>query len=345
MADLVLSGLTKRFGEIRAIRELSLEVASGEFIVLLGPSGAGKTTTLRLVAGLEKPDAGQVHIGGHDVTALAPALRDVTFVFQQYSLYPHLNVFDNLAFPLRSPMRRIPEDEIRRKVTAVAKMLRIDDKLASPATKLSGGQMQRVAIGRSLVREPAVTLMDEPLSSLDAKLRNDLRLELKRIQQDMGATLLYVTHDQIEAMTLATRIGVLEAGQLVQVGTPQQIYRDPVSSYVAARLGSPRINLLPREATGTLPAPGRTATVGVRPDGTKLAPANGHDCGHAKALVRRIEHLGDQKHVHVALGGASSDVELITLYNEPSGLEPGRAVSVEFTAPLFFDAGGQRIQS
>jgi multiple sugar transport system ATP-binding protein len=146
-------------------------------------------------------------------------------------------------------------------------------------------------------------------------------------------------------MTLATRIGVLEQGMLVQVGTPQQIYRDPVSSYVAARLGSPRINLLPREATGTLSAPARTATVGVRPDGTKLAPANGHDIGHVKALVRRIEHLGDQKHVHVALGGASRDVELITLCNDPSGLEPGRAVSVEFTAPLFFDAGGQRIQS
>jgi multiple sugar transport system ATP-binding protein len=343
MAELVLQGLSKRFGETPAVRGLSLHVASGEFIVLLGPSGAGKTTTLRLVAGLERPDAGQVLINGHDVTTLAPALRDVTFVFQQYSLYPHLNVFDNLAFPLRSPMRRIPEDAVRAKVTEVARMLRIEDKLANPATRLSGGQMQRVAIGRALVREPAVTLMDEPLSSLDAKLRNDLRLELKRIQQDLGATLLYVTHDQTEAMTLATRIGVLERGVLVQVGTPQQIYRDPVSSYVAARLGAPRINLLPRDAIGILPVPLATATVGVRPDGTRLAPANGHDRGHAQALVRRIEHLGDQKHVHVALGGASSDVELVTLCDDPSGLEPGRAVSVEFTAPLFFDAAGLRI--
>ncbi|HYJ99693.1 MAG TPA: ABC transporter ATP-binding protein, partial [Burkholderiaceae bacterium] len=263
MADLLLQGLNKRFAEVQAVRDLDLEVGSGEFIVLLGPSGAGKTTTLRLVAGLERPDAGTVHIGGHDVTALAPALRDVTFVFQQYSLYPHLSVFDNLAFPLRSPLRRTPEAEIQRKVVEVAKMLRIDDKLANPATKLSGGQMQRVAIGRALVREPAVTLMDEPLSSLDAKLRNDLRLELKRIQQDLGATLLYVTHDQIEAMTLATRIGVLDRGALVQVGTPQQIYRDPVSSYVAARLGSPRINLLPRTVTGSLPAPAAAATIGV----------------------------------------------------------------------------------
>ncbi|HET9207756.1 MAG TPA: ABC transporter ATP-binding protein [Burkholderiaceae bacterium] len=345
MADLLLKGLSKRFGDVQAVRELQLEVASGEFIVLLGPSGAGKTSTLRLVAGLEQPDAGSVHIGGHDMTRIAPALRDVTFVFQQYSLYPHLNVFDNLAFPLRSPLRRTPEVEIQRKVLEVAKLLRIDDKLGNAATKLSGGQMQRVAIGRALVREPAVTLMDEPLSSLDAKLRNDLRLELKRIQQDLGATLLYVTHDQIEAMTLATRIGVLDRGTLVQVGSPQQIYRDPVSSTVAARLGSPRINLLPRASTGSLPAPPAAATIGVRPDGSKLRLANGHDSGHARALVRRVEHLGDQTHVYVALvGTASGEIELVALCRDTSGFEPGRAVSVEFSAPLFFDGGGQRIR-
>ena len=343
MAELCLQGLGKRFGAVEAIKGLSLDVAAGEFVVLLGPSGAGKTTTLRLVAGLEAPDAGSVHIGGHDVTGIAPALRDVTFVFQQYSLYPHLSVYDNLAFPLRSPMRRTPEDQVRRKVTEVATMLRIADKLASPATKLSGGQMQRVAIGRALVREPAVTLMDEPLSSLDAKLRNDLRLELKRIQQDLCATLLYVTHDQTEAMTLADRIVVLDHGALVQVGTPRQIYQDPVSAYVAARLGAPRINLLPRAATGTLAAPAAAATIGVRPDGTALAPANGHDRGHAQALVRRVEHLGDQTHVYVALGGAASEVELVTLCSDTRGLEPGRAVSVEFRAPLFFDAAGQRL--
>jgi multiple sugar transport system ATP-binding protein len=343
MAELALRGLVKRFGDVSAVRELNLEVASGEFIVLLGPSGAGKTTTLRLVAGLETPDAGQVHIGGFDVTRTAPALRDVTFVFQQYSLYPHLSVFDNLAFPLRSPMRRTPEADVRRKVNEVARLLRIEDKLANPATKLSGGQMQRVAIGRALVREPAVTLMDEPLSSLDAKLRNDLRLELKRIQQDLNATMLYVTHDQTEAMTLADRIGVLDHGVLVQVGTPQQIYREPVSSYVAARLGSPRINLLPRALVGNLDAPAAAATVGVRPDATRLALANGHDSGHVKALVRRIEHLGSEKHVHVALGHSAQEIELITLCHDVGGLEPGRAVSVEFTAPLYFDAAGQRI--
>jgi multiple sugar transport system ATP-binding protein len=347
MAELALRGLTKRFGDVTAVRELNLEIASGEFIVLLGPSGAGKTTTLRLVAGLEHADAGSVHIGGVDVTRTAPALRDVTFVFQQYSLYPHLNVFDNLAFPLRSPMRRIAEDEVKRKVTEVARLLRIDDKLANPATKLSGGQMQRVAIGRALVRDPAVTLMDEPLSSLDAKLRNDLRLELKRIQQDLGATMLYVTHDQTEAMTLANRIGVLERGALVQVGTPQQIYREPVNAYVAARLGSPRINLLPRSVIGKLKAPSAAATIGVRPDATRLTWANvhdqGHDAGHVQAQVRRIEHLGDQINVHMALATNTGEHELITLCQDATGLEPGRSVSVQFTAPLFFDAAGQRI--
>jgi len=225
MAELRLEGVAKRFGTTQAVQGLNLTVADGEFVVLLGPSGAGKTTTLRLAAGLERPDSGRIHIGGHDVSTLPPALRDVTFVFQQYSLYPHLNVYDNLAFPLRSPLRPCGEDVVRRRVTDVARLLRIDDKLQSPSTKLSGGQMQRVAIGRALVREPAVTLMDEPLSSLDAKLRDDLRLELKRIQQDLGATMLYVTHDQIEAMTLANRSAArLRRGSVLLAST---CCRDP----------------------------------------------------------------------------------------------------------------------
>ena len=363
MAELALRGLVKRFGEVSAVRELNLEVASGEFIVLLGPSGAGKTTTLRLVAGLEKPDAGRVHIGGRDVTADAPALRDVTFVFQQYSLYPHLSVFDNLAFPLRSPMRPMAEPQVRDKVMEVAKLLRIDDKLKSPATKLSGGQMQRVAIGRALVRDPAVTLMDEPLSSLDAKLRNDLRLELKRIQQDLGATMLYVTHDQTEALTLATRIGVLDHGHLVQVGSPRDIYEDPQSSAVAARLGSPRINLIPRAALGEWPAPTGAATAGVRAEHLHVHAGAGAGAGaearvHASASpnahslragahtavpaqVRRIEILSDQRLVHLAL--AHSAHELVSAAPSDAALVPGAAVSVELRRVLWFDAAGQRI--
>ena len=340
MAELRLDVVSKRFGAVEAVRDLSLDIASGELIVLLGPSGAGKTTTLRLVAGLEKPDAGRVAIGGIDLTQAAPAARDVTFVFQQYSLYPHLNVFDNLAFPLRSPLRRTPEAQIREKVLEIARMLRIDDKLQSPATRLSGGQMQRVAIGRALVRAPAVYLMDEPLSSLDAKLRNDLRLELKRIQQDLGATMLYVTHDQIEALTMATRIGVLDHGRLVQVGTPQQIYEDPVSSTVAARLGSPRINLLPRALLGDLPAPAQAITVGVRAEHVRLhaGAANGR---HRSAHVKRIERLSDQHLVHVGL--TDSEQELITAAPADASFDPGDAVGVELLQPLWFDAAGRRI--
>src|SRR4249920_2350762 len=234
MAEVRLSGVTKRFGDVRAVHDLSLDIADGELMVLLGPTGAGKTTTLRLVAGLERPDAGRVIIGGQDVTAEPPAVRDVAFVFQQYSLYPHLTVYDNLAFPLRSPARRLPEGEVRKRVNEVAELLHIEAKLENRATRLSGGEMQRVAIGRALVRRPEIYLMDEPLSSLDAKLRTELRLELKRIQMELGATILYVTHDQIEAMTMASRIGVLRQGHLVQIGTPRQIYECPANTYVAA---------------------------------------------------------------------------------------------------------------
>ena len=341
MADLRLEHLGKSFGAVHAVADLSLDVASGEFIVLLGPSGAGKTTTLRLVAGLEKPDHGRVHIGGRDVTADAPALRDVTFVFQQYSLYPHLSVFDNLAFPLRSPMRPLSEAKVRDKVMEVARLLRIDDKLANAATKLSGGQMQRVAIGRALVRDPAVTLMDEPLSSLDAKLRNDLRLELKRIQQDLGATMLYVTHDQTEALTLATRIGVLDHGRLVQVGSPRQIYEDPQSSAVAARLGSPRINLVPRAALGEWPAPAAAATAGVRAEHLHVHTAGTAAASSVRAQVRRIEILSDQRLVHLAL--ADSAHELVSAAPSEAELAPGAEVRVELRRVLWFGADGQRV--
>ena len=341
MADVRLDRVGKRFGTVAAVSELSLEIASGEFIVLLGPSGAGKTTTLRLVAGLESPDEGRVFIGGGDVTTTAPALRDVTFVFQQYSLYPHLSVYDNLAFPLRSPLRRTPEPKIREKVTEIAKLLRIDDKLANPATKLSGGQMQRVAIGRALVRNPAVTLMDEPLSSLDARLRNDLRLELKRIQQDIGATMLYVTHDQTEALTLASRIGVLDQGRLVQVGSPREIYENPQTSTVAARLGSPRINLVPRPALGEWPAPAAAATVGVRAEHLHVhAPSNAGGLA-LRATVRRIEILSDQRLVHLSLVDCAT--ELISAAPAAGSVEPGSEVSVELARPLWFDAAGHRV--
>ena len=347
MADVQLTNLGKSFGNIAAVADINLHAASGEFIVLLGPSGAGKTTTLRLVAGLESPDAGQVHIGGRDVTQLAPALRNVAFVFQQYSLYPHLSVFDNLAFPLRSPMRPTTESEIKRKVLEVATMLRIDDKLKSMATKLSGGQMQRVAIGRALVRSPALYLMDEPLSSLDAKLRNDLRLELKRVQQDLGATMLYVTHDQTEALTMATRIGVLDAGRLVQLGTPQEVYENPQTVQAASRLGSPRINLLTRSSVGDLKMPPATHTIGVRSEGMTVLPLTHASlpATHVTGHIQRIEHISDERHLHlrIAAAGRAAPFEMVTLCHDLSGLQTGGEVAVCFTAPLFFDAAGQRL--
>jgi multiple sugar transport system ATP-binding protein len=336
MADVRINGVTKSFGERAAVSNLDLHIADGEFVVLLGPTGAGKTTTLRLIAGLEKPEAGRIHIGGRDATDLEPAARDTAFVFQQYSLYPHLSVFDNLAFPLRSPARRFSEEAVRRRVEDVAKMVRIDHKLSNRATKLSGGEMQRVAIGRALVRKPAIYLMDEPLSSLDAKLRADLRLELKRIQAELGATMLYVTHDQIEAMTMADRIGILTDGVLVQIGTPKTIYTEPANLHVAARLGQPAINLLP---TGLLPdadAPMGTKTIGARTEHLTIEKAVN---GHADGTVDWVEHLGDQNHLHVTVGAK----KLVTLTDPDTDLAKGDKIMIRYRAPLFFDAAGNRI--
>jgi multiple sugar transport system ATP-binding protein len=336
LADLKLKEVSKRFGDVEAMRDLSLSIADGEFVVLLGPTGAGKTTTLRVIAGLERPDMGDVFIDGRIVTGQPPAQRDVAYVFQQYSLYPHLTVYDNLAFPLRSPARRLNERDVRRRVQQVAALLRIEQKLGSRATHLSGGEMQRVAIGRALVREPAAYLMDEPLSSLDAKLRADLRVELKRIQLEVGGTILYVTHDQIEAMTMADRIGVIQHGRLVQVGTPREIYEHPCNAYVAGRLGMPPINLIPAGILRTEAAPSGAHTVGARTEHLRISAANGHD---PVAEVRWIEHLGDQNHVHLILAGQA----LVTLADPRQPLRAGDRVSLELADPLYFDASGKRL--
>ena len=336
MAEVVLDRVTRRFDAVEAVSDFSLTIADGEFVVLLGPTGAGKTTTLRLVAGLEQPDAGAVSIGRRIVTNEPPAARDVAFVFQQYSLYPHLTVYDNLAFPLRSPARRIGEAQIEKRVRDVARRLHIEDKLDNRATHLSGGQMQRVAIGRALVRRPAIYLMDEPLSSLDAKLRAELRVELKRIQGDTGATILYVTHDQVEAMTLGARIGVIKDGRLVQVGTPREIYENPVDSYVATRLGAPGINLVPHALFPQVRSPAAARTLGVRTEHVHIRKAVD---GAAAGTVTWIEHLGDQNHLHISI----ADSELVTLGDPDAGLAVGDRVSIELTNPLFFDHDGRRV--
>ncbi len=331
MAEVVLQNVSKAFGKTQAIDDVSMTIADGAFVVLLGPTGAGKTTTLRLIAGLEKPETGRIHIGGMDTHGLTPAQRDVAMVFQQYSLYPHMSVRDNLAFPLRSPILKTPEDVIAKRVQEVAEVLHIPHKLDNKATELSGGEMQRVSIGRALVREPQVFLMDEPLSSLDAKLRADLRVELKRIHAELNATLLYVTHDQIEAMTMATHVGVLDEGKMVQFGTPREIYEDPTSTYVAARLGLPRINLLPVGLFGEA-APQGATTIGLRPE--HITEGAGAD-----AQVARIEHLGDQTRVHLKL----RDHDVVTLTDAHTTLNAGDTIQVTPKNPLFFDAAGARI--
>ena len=244
MADVKLQSISKTFGDITALKDITIEVHDHEFFVLLGPTGAGKTTMLRTVAGLEKPDQGEVYIDKTLVNDLTPALRDVTFVFQYYTLYPHYTVRQNLEFPLKSKLRNFPQQEIDQRVHHAAETLHIRHLLDRQATHLSGGEMQRVAIGRAIVRNPKVFLMDEPLSNLDAKLREGMRAELAHLHVDLGATFFYVTHDQTEAMAMGDRIAVLNAGEILQIGTPDEIYDVPQNTFVAKFVGSPIMNLL-----------------------------------------------------------------------------------------------------
>jgi multiple sugar transport system ATP-binding protein len=332
VVDVVVDRVTKRFGEVEANKDVELTIPTGEFVVLLGPTGAGKSTLLRLIAGLEKPDEGRISFDGADVTRAPPAQRNVSVVFQQYSLYPHLSVFDNLAFPLRSPAHRVPEADIKKRVEEVARLVRIDHKLANSATRLSGGEMQRVAIGRALVRRPAIYLMDEPLSSLDAKLRAELRVEIKNIQANLGATVLYVTHDQVEALTMASRIGIFEQGRLVQVGTPREIYEQPANLYVAARLGMPAINLLPHDLLPADRMPGNTVTVGARTEHIDLVSAT-----DGPAEVELVEYLGSEIYLHLRLGR----YKLVTLVPPGRRWQAGERARVTLRSPLCFNAAGK----
>jgi multiple sugar transport system ATP-binding protein len=312
MSHIRLSGITKTFGETTALKDVSVEVQDGEFFVLLGPTGAGKTTTLRVIAGLEKQDAGYVEFDGETVDALAPANRDVAFVFQQYSLYPTMTVYANLAFPLRSPMRKMKKSEIDKRISRTAEVLRITHLLERKTARLSGGEMQRVSLGRALVRNPRVYLMDEPLSNLDAKLRESLRVELKHVQKSQGSTTLFVTHDQIEALTMGDRIGVLNRGRLVQIGSPEDIYDRPATTFVATLVGTPKINL--RDATNDgnelwvngstvhLPIPEdlhipSAFLLGVRPEDVRIRPE-----GEYTGDILLIEPLGVETIVHIRSG-------------------------------------------
>ncbi len=312
MAHIQLKGISKSFGNHVALKNLDLEIADGEFFVLLGQTGAGKTTTLRLVAGLEKPSAGQIFIDGQDVGDWGAAERDVALVLQQYSLYPRYTVRENLEFPLKSPIRKSAPEEIKAQVDRVAKTLRIEHLLDRKVDRLSGGEMQRVSIGRAIVRRPRVFLMDEPLSALDAKLREALRTELKNLQVNLGATFLFVTHDQVEAMAMGDKIGVLTDGQLVQTGTPHDIYNNPINTFVARAVGSPPMNLMDGQLEqgtavttagqrlplqGREPLAGRALTFGIRPEDLVLeggAPAT--------ARVHDIENHGVAKIITLRTG-------------------------------------------
>ena len=335
MSEIRLENISKSFKQVDAVKNLSFTIKNGEFVVLLGPTGAGKTTTLRLIAGLEKADHGDIFINNKRVTNLQPAERDVAFVFQQYSLYPRYTVYDNLAFPLRSPLRGINKKKIDEIVHKVSKTLHIEDKLQNKATQLSGGEMQRVAIGRALVREPNIFLMDEPLSSLDAKLREELRLELKNIQVKLGATILFVTHDHIEATTMADQIGVLKEGELVQFDPPEKIYNDPNSIYVAQKLGSPKINVIAANRLNSN-IPNNAEFVAFRPENVRLGQ-------HAlfEAKIETIQNLGVEQIVSLNFSGEM--IRALVKPDVPIKLNEYVNVDIPEEHFLFFDKSAERV--
>jgi multiple sugar transport system ATP-binding protein len=342
VAELRLQGLGKRFaGGAAAVQGVDLTVSSGEFMVLVGPSGCGKSTTLRMVAGLEDPSEGRIFIGGQDVTFVPPAERGVAMVFQSYALYPHMNVRDNMAFGLR--MAKLSASEIATRVERAASTLQLEPLLHRLPKELSGGQRQRVAIGRAIVREPKVFLFDEPLSNLDAALRTQMRAELAQLHQRLGSTIVYVTHDQVEAMTLGSRIAIFNAGSIEQVGAPLELYDRPGNRFVAGFLGSPRMNLLPASAAAALrpAAPPATVALGVRPEHLQW-----RDTGSDRtvpAQVMHTEHLGDLALLHCQVAGAEQPVIVKTAL-APAGL-PAAGQWLHLCAlaerVMCFDTGGR----
>lgn len=326
MAEVTLRSVTKRFGSVAAVHAVDLTINDGEFFVLLGPSGCGKTTTLRMVAGLEEVSDGAITIGGRDVSHVPPKDRNLAMVFQNYALYPHMTVYENMTFGLR--LRKLSKPDIDRRVTPVAEILDLNRYLRRRPKELSGGQRQRVALGRAIVRDPEVFLMDEPLSNLDAKLRTETRRQLKRLHERMDATVLYVTHDQTEAMTLGTRILVMNDGRIQQVGTPDEIYHRPANQFVATFVGTPPMNLIRATVTErqsrwffqigaeTLEVPphlipalnglsDRQAVLGIRPEDLNLVGlTHGLNTDSAlRAIIRIIEPMGHEKIIHLDMEG------------------------------------------
>ena len=362
MSSLSLKGIRKSFGATAVLQGIDLAVADGEFVVFVGPSGCGKSTLLRCIAGLEDCDAGEVTIDGRCVNEVEPAKRGLAMVFQSYALYPHMTVAENMSFGLR--LSRASKAEIGRAVGAAAEVLQITPLLQRLPAQLSGGQRQRVAIGRAIVRRPGIFLFDEPLSNLDASLRTQMRVEMARLHGALKATIIYVTHDQAEAMTLADRIVVFNAGRIEQVGSPLALYRQPANLFVASFLGSPRINLL--AGTVAAQAPGRvsialagdadltlnldgaglslgdTVSVGLRAEQVTAAPADSRADAQLHAEVQLLEHFGDVAYLHLrTVGGA----KLVARAPQDTALRAGSACGLSFSAEdvLVFDRGGRRL--
>jgi multiple sugar transport system ATP-binding protein len=293
MGRITLKQVKKSFGDVTVIPPLDLEIEDGEFVVFVGPSGCGKSTLLRLIAGLEDTTSGTIEIDGQDATGLPPAKRSLAMVFQSYALYPHMTVRKNIAFPMR--MAKLPKDEQDRRIEAAAKALNLTDYLDRRPGQLSGGQRQRVAIGRAIVREPAAFLFDEPLSNLDAALRVGMRLEISELHKRLATTMVYVTHDQVEAMTMADKIVVLHAGVIEQVGSPLELYHSPRNKFVAGFIGSPKMNLI----EGPEAAKHNAKTIGIRPEHIQVSG----DSGEWKGRVGVAEHLGSDTFFHVTVDG------------------------------------------
>ena len=360
MTELTLTGLVKRYGRVTALDGLSLEVKAGEFYCLLGPSAAGKTTALRAISGLEELAAGKIEFAGRDITRAPVQGRGIAMIFQTFALYPHLTVRENLAYPLRES--RVATAEVRRRVDEVAELLRITHTLDRKPTTASGGEQQRIAIGRALVRRPKLLLLDEPLTNLDAKLRHDMRAEFKRLHRDLGTTMLYATPDQLEALTMGQRIAVMREGRIVEVGTPHQLYARPGDAYAARMVGAPAINfvsgrVLLRDGGSLLELPfgelplshghsdlrgGDRVTVGVRPHDIAFASATG--TGRFRAEVKLTEPLGDITVVDLDLAG--EHLKMVVPEERAQSLGPGQEIEIAIRSEdlhLFDHGSGRRI--
>ncbi|MEI7745592.1 MAG: sn-glycerol-3-phosphate ABC transporter ATP-binding protein UgpC [Chloroflexota bacterium] len=340
MATVTFDHVFKKYGDVTAVADFNLEIGDGEFMVFVGPSGCGKTTSLRMIAGLEEISEGRLLIGDKIVNDVAPKDRDIAMVFQSYALYPHMTVRDNLAFGLK--LRKVAKSEIEKRINEAAGILQLEKLLDRKPKELSGGQRQRVALGRAIVREPAVFLMDEPLSNLDAKLRVQTRAEIARLHQRLGTTMVYVTHDQVEAMTMGQRIAVMSMGLLQQVGTPQDLYDNPRNRFVAGFIGSPSMNFaelpvsgdsltrsgisfpIPQEFASAVKAAGSTVFAGFRPEHLELGEVAG-PVGTVTGTADVVEYLGNEELLHVS----GNDTEVVAIVDSSFNVRPGDAVSLK----------------